>query len=298
MTRLTEVGKSFSRPGLQNSFAGRGLARLAGVWRVVLALVAGMAILLPARFEFRACAAETGNPPSYESAPVRCLIVTGEDYPGHKWQETTPVLKKLLEARGDITVDVAEELTVLRTEKPFQYQVLVLHFKNYDPDVPGREGLKTLERFVQQGGGLVLVHFACGAFQEFKQDFVKLVGRVWDPQLRGHDPYGTFRVRIVDREHPITRGLQDFDTVDELYTCLAGDIPIHVLAVARSKVDGKDYPMAFVLQVGKGRVFHCVLGHDVKAFQSEGLQTLYRQACLWCGGRLGETSRVNPREGR
>lgn len=218
--------------------------------------------------------------------PVRCLIITGEDYPGHKWKETTPVLKRALQEGQLIAVDVIEDLTLLRTDKPFQYQVLVLHFKNYDPNVPGEKALENLEGFVRRGGGLVLVHFACGAFQEFKDRFVKLVGRVWDPQLRAHDPYGRFTVRIADQGHPITRGLEDFETTDELYTCLTGEVPVRILAVARSQVDGKDYPMAFVLEVEHGRVFHCVLGHDIRALQTESVQELYRRAVLWCAGRL------------
>ncbi|MGB9689330.1 ThuA domain-containing protein [Thermogutta sp.] len=292
MTRPTSVSKCFCGLGLPSYLAPRIRVGVSTVRWMLLGLITGMTVFVTVSAGFEGRASEQNEQPGAQSARVRCLIVTGEDYPGHKWRETTPILKKLLEARGDIAVDVAEDLTVLRTEKPFQYQVVILHFKNYDPNVPGREGLQTLERFVHEGGGLMLVHFACGAFQEFKEDFLKLVGRVWDPQLRGHDPYGSFKVRIVDSEHPITRGLQDFDTVDELYTCLTGDLPIHVLAVARSKVDGKDYPMAFVLRVGKGRVFHCVLGHDVKAFQSEGVQTLFRRACLWCAGRLAEASQA------
>lgn len=224
-------------------------------------------------------------PPQREYA-VRCLIVTGEDYPGHKWRETTPILKSALERHGRIKVDVAEDLNVLRTDRLAAYGVVVMHFKNYDPNVPGREGFENLERFVRQGGGLVLVHFACGAFQEFKEDFVKIAGRVWDPQLRGHDPHGTFTVRIVDPEHPITRGMKDFETVDELYTCLTGDIPIHQVAAARSKVDGKDYPMAFVLEVDKGRVFHCVLGHDPQAFGPSQVQELFEKGCLWAARKL------------
>jgi len=223
---------------------------------------------------------------SREQPEVRCLIITGEDYPGHKWQETTPVLKAALGRNGQIKVDVADDLRVLRTDQPFQYNVLVMHFKNYDPNVPGREGFDTLQKFVRQGGGLVLVHFACGAFQEFKDEFVQVAGRVWDPQLRGHDPHGAFTVRIVDPEHPITHGIKDFETVDELYTCLAGEAPIHVLATAKSKVDGKDYPMAFVLEVEKGRVFHCVLGHDARAFASPQVQELFRKGCLWAARRL------------
>ncbi len=224
--------------------------------------------------------------PSREKAPVRCLIVTGEDYPGHKWQETTPVLKAALERQGKIHVDVTEDLNVLRTDRPYQYDVLVMHFKNYDPNVPGHEGFEKLAAFVRQGGGLVLVHFACGAFQEFKDEFVKIAGRIWDPQLRGHDPHGMFTVRIVDPQHPITLGMKHFETVDELYTCLAGEVAIHVLATAKSKVDGKDYPMAFVLEVEKGRTFHCVLGHDVKAFASPEVQELFQRGCLWAARRL------------
>lgn len=218
--------------------------------------------------------------------PVHCLIVTGEDYPGHKWRETAPVLKSALERRGRIKVDVAEDLNVLRTDRLGLYDVVIMHFKNYDPNVPGREGFENLQRFVRQGGGLVLVHFACGAFQEFKDDFVKIAGRVWDPQLRGHDPHGTFTVRIADPEHPITRGMKDFETTDELYTCLTGDIPIHQIAVARSKVDGKDYPMAFVFEVEKGRVFHCVLGHDTRAFEPSQVQELFEKGCLWAAHKL------------
>ena len=88
----------------------------------------------------------------------------------------------------------------------------------------------------------------------------------------------------MDAEHPITRGLKAFETADELYTCLDGDTPIHVLAKATSKVDKKDYPMAFVLTYGKGRVFHCVLGHDVRALEPEAVRELFRRGTAWAAG--------------
>ena len=131
---------------------------------------------------------------------------------------------------------------------------------------------------------MVLVHFACGAFQEFKDDFVKLAGRAWNPELRGHDPFGEFMVCITDRDHPVTTGLKNFNTTDELYTCLDGDTPITVLAQATSKVDEKIYPMAFVLNYGMGRVFHCVLGHDANALGSAGQGELYRRGAAWTAG--------------
>ena len=213
----------------------------------------------------------------------RVLLITGEDYPGHKWRETTPVLRQQLAKDSRLRIDVVEDLTFLRTPKLHDYGAVVMHFKNYDPKVPGPEGQANLERFVRQGGGLVLVHFACGAFQEWPE-FVKIAGRVWNPKLRGHDPYGKFRVEIRETGHPLTRGLASFETTDELYTCLDGDVPITVLAESQSKVDQKRYPMVFVLDYGKGRVFHCPLGHDVAAFQAEGVGELFRRGSAWAAG--------------
>jgi type 1 glutamine amidotransferase len=147
-----------------------------------------------------------------------------------------------------------------------------------------------MKKYVENGGGLVMVHFACGAFQEFRDDFEQLAGRVWMGKKNipagrhQHDPRGKFVVKITDVDHVITRGLDDFETTDELYTCLIGDVPIQVLATAVSKRDGKTYPMAFVLNCGKGRVFHCVLGHDPVAFKAKNVAEMYRRGCAWAAG--------------
>jgi type 1 glutamine amidotransferase len=217
-------------------------------------------------------------------AAKRILIVTGEDYPGHKWKETTPVLKEQIARDTRLTVDVTEDLTFLRSPQLHDYDAVVVHFKNYDPQVPGRPGFDNLAQFVQRGGGMVLVHFACGAFQEFKDDFAKIAGRAWNPKMRGHDPRGEFQVDVVDADHAVTRGMESFRTTDELYTCLDGDAPIKVLAQAQSKVDLKQYPMAFVLEYGKGRVFHCPLGHDVKALSEPAVGELFRRGTAWVAG--------------
>jgi type 1 glutamine amidotransferase len=218
------------------------------------------------------------------SLSKRVLIVTGEDYKGHHWQQTAPLLKLLIRQDPRLRVDVTEDVNFLRDRKLSEYDVVVAHFKNYDPQVPGRAGYDNLAKFVEQGGGLVLIHFACGAFQEFKGDFVQLAGRVWNPELRGHDPHGEFTVEMSQEDHPITRGLDAFKTTDELYTCLDGATPITVLAQATSVIDKKIYPMAFVLNRGKGRVFHTTLGHDAAAISAPGTAELIRRGTAWTAG--------------
>lgn len=233
------------------------------------------------------------EPDNQDVHKIRVVIVTGQDYPGHKWRLTAPVLAEALGQDSRMHVSVVEEPKFLASPELSQYDVIVLHFMDWEQPDPGPVARANLKRFVEDGKGLFIVHFACGAFQEWPE-FRTLAGRVWDPELRAHDPHGKFRVEITATEHPITRGLKPFDTVDELYTCLAGDRPVEILATARSKVDGKDYPMAMAFSYGKGRVFNSPLGHDVAAIKNPAVAELFRRGCAWAG-RLPPVSGTDSR---
>jgi len=212
----------------------------------------------------------------------KVLIVTGVDS-AHNWKATMGPLAEVLRKDPRLDVKVVEDPNFIASDELKAYDVVVLHFQNPKPLEKGVEGGKKLQKLVEEGKGLVLIHFACGALREWP-DFVKLAGRVWNPKFRAHDPRGPFQVTLTDVKHPITEGTQAFDTDDELYTCLDGDTPIQVLAEAKSKVDQKMYPMAFVLTVGKGRVFHTVLGHDPKAMAFPGVAELFRRGTAWAAG--------------
>jgi type 1 glutamine amidotransferase len=214
----------------------------------------------------------------------RVLVLTGDDYPAHLWRETGPRFVEMLREDPRLEVTLSESPALLGSPALSSYDAVFLHFKNYADRLPVSEAAwKNLESYVNGGGGLVIAHFGCGAAQEWS-GFVNVAGRVWDPKKRGHDPYGAFLVRILNAGHPATAGIKDFTTNDELYTCLAGETKIDVLADATSKVDQSVHPMAFVLHPGKGRVFHCPLGHNLGALEADGVRKLYLQGTLWAAG--------------
>ena len=214
----------------------------------------------------------------------RILVVTGDDYPGHRWRETAPELASALRQDPRLEVSITESPAFLGSPLLSHYDAVLIHFKNYSERLPLGEAVwNGLRDYLNNGGGVVIAHFGCGAFQEWN-DFVQYSGRIWNPKFRAHDPYGPFDVSIVDHDHAITKTLKDFPTSDELYTCLDGPTPIHVLCAAVSKGDQKPYPLGFVLEPGKGRVFHCTLGHDVNALRSEGTRALYLHAAQWAVG--------------
>jgi len=218
--------------------------------------------------------------------PAHVLLVTGIDYPGHLWRQTAPVLRVQLEKDPRLAVTVVEAPGFLDSAALTNYATVVLHFQNWETPGPGPAARENLRRFVERGGGLVLTHFACGAWYGEWPEFRNLAGRAWFGPNGGrqHDPHGPFTVHVCDASHSVTAGVKDFETTDELYTCLEGDAPIQVLATAKSKVDGKDYPMAFVLNYGKGRVFHTPLGHDARAFGVDGVGELLRRGTAWTAG--------------
>ena len=101
--------------------------------------------------------------------PHKALIVTGQN--GHDWKGTTPVLKKLLEDTGLFTVDVAASPAKGQDMSGFKpnFAAYNLVVSNYQGDAWPEETRKAFVESVQNGGGVVIYHFACAAFADWKE---------------------------------------------------------------------------------------------------------------------------------
>ena len=109
----------------------------------------------------------------------KVLIVTGMDYPGHLWRKTTPVLRDAVGKDQRLHVTVTEDAKFLASPDLKNFDVILLHYMNWQNPGPGAEAQEGLRKAVENGTGLVMVHFACGAFQGWPE-FVKIAGRVMD----------------------------------------------------------------------------------------------------------------------
>jgi type 1 glutamine amidotransferase/cytochrome c551/c552 len=229
--------------------------------------------------------------------PVKAIIVTGQQHPAHVWRETTLALEDLLRKDERLQVESVPDPEFLAEPRLHDYDVVIFNYCNWQqPEGLSEAAKQNFVEYLKSGGGLVLIHFSNGAFHfslpdaatsdwpEWRENICR---RVWDHTAgkSGHDAYGPFRVDIRDDQHPLTAGLESFDTSDELYFRQQGQQPIRVLATARSQVTGQDEPMAFVYSYGKGQVFQTVLGHSVESLRTEGTQELVRRAVAWTAGR-------------
>lgn len=219
------------------------------------------------------------------------LILTGHHYPGHHWEKTTPLIKAAIEKDPALFTDVSTNIEDLAQCDLNDYSFLVLNYCNWqEPKGLSDAGKKAFTSYLNNGGGLMIIHFANGAFHYSLPDagasdwpeFRKICRRVWDHNSNSaHDDYGPFKVEVTSLQSPITKGLASFETMDELYFNQKGEEPVEPLLVARSKKTGKDEPLAWVYTYGKGRIFQTVLGHSAESFASQTFGEILKRAALY-----------------
>jgi type 1 glutamine amidotransferase len=229
---------------------------------------------------------------------VKALILTGEsDIPYHDWRVSTPFLRNLLEQTGRFDVKVAEQISGLNAESLRGYDLLVL---NYNGPRWSSETEQAVEDFVRNGKGFVSFHAStygplCGMVLDGRWKagadlgwpaYPELVGARWAPAKIGHDPRRVFTVTWVDRQHPVSGGLDpSFVANDELYRSMDLAPGARVLATAFSDPaaggTGRDEPMVWTNPFGKGRTINITLGHDLSAMSQPGFVAAFARGAEW-----------------
>lgn len=246
-------------------------------------------------------------------ARLNAMIVDGQN--NHDWKATTPVMEELLTETGRFRVDVATSPASSKSQKDFnpefgKYDVVVL---NYNGDMWSRRTRDAFVDYVSGGGGVVVVHAADNAFGNWKE-YNEIIGLggwggrnkesgpyvylengelVHDHESDGpagaHEGFARFVVDTRMPGHPIMQGMPaQWYQRDELYNYMRGPGKnMTILATAYSGRpknqggSGRHEPMLFTIAYGEGRVFHTMLGHDVRSMRDEGFALTFVRGAEW-----------------
>ncbi|MBN2592221.1 MAG: ThuA domain-containing protein [Sedimentisphaerales bacterium] len=214
-------------------------------------------------------------------AQIKVLLITGDDVDVHPWREMSETTREILVKTGKFDVRVCEDPYILESETALKaYDVIVFTIFSRRVQMLPSHAQENLLNFVKSGKGFFVQHLASASFPKW-EEFGKLCGRKWVMGTSGHGPRSVFKANVVNKEHPITAGLEDFETDDELYAKLQGTGNIDVLVTAGSDWSKKTELLVFTLRYGDGRVVHNAFGHDRKALMTPNVQKIIARGVEW-----------------
>jgi len=148
-------------------------------------------------------------------------------------------------------------------------------------------------KLLSQGVGVVALHHTMGAYQEWPE-FKRIIGAKYYTKETVEDGVthskGSFkhdldvRVHVVNRNHPITKGMRDFTIHDETYKNCWFDDRNQVLLTTDHPTS--DETIGWVRTFRKAKVCTIQLGHDSKAYANSNYAQLIERAILWTAGKL------------
>ena len=153
------------------------------------------------------------------------------------------------------------------------------------------EQQKAFVALLEKGIGVVSLHHNMGAHRDW-DEFTKIIGgrfilneatidgQQYKKSTWSHDEQ--LKVTVVDKEHPITKGLEDFEIHDETYGGYYTAPDVHLLL--KTDHPKNDPELAWTKTYGKSRVFHLMLGHDRHAWENPNFPKILLQGIRWAAG--------------
>ncbi|MDD3726301.1 MAG: ThuA domain-containing protein [Candidatus Ratteibacteria bacterium] len=192
-------------------------------------------------------------------------------------------LKEVLQRDGRFSLDMTSNLDVFATLPSSGYDAVVVYTTGFQDDLtPERE--EGLLNFIKSGGGFVGIHSATDSFRGSRK-YIEMI----NGEFLTHPEHHEFSVSVVDSSHYITIRMPDsFSLYDEMYH-LQNYNPEKSKLLFKTLWQGKEVPVVYTRDYGKGKVVYISLGHTREAWNHPEFQKiLVRAAGYTTGEQLNE----------
>jgi uncharacterized protein len=216
--------------------------------------------------------------------PVRVLMLTATAGFRHdSIAAARQVMTTLGAATGEFTVTATDEVAAVTSASLANYDVLFFALTSGELAFTADQKAAILA-FVSRGGGMLGAHSATDTLYNWPE-YGSLIGAYF----KEHPWTRQASVIVEDVTHPVTAGLGDrFAIEEEFYTFRDNPRPrVHVLLRldAASVGDTGDYPLAWTLTHGGGRVYYNALGHFPSTWNDRRFQQQIAAAIRWTARR-------------
>ncbi|PIB30412.1 hypothetical protein BFP77_04560 [Maribacter sp. 4U21] len=136
--------------------------------------------------------------------------------------------------------------------------------------------------FVNNGGGFLALHNSHGLYPPDGPYY-----DIFGGDYGGHPAPEEFMIRIEDKDHPITAGIEDFRTYDEQHMSKYYGDKENLLLRNISDAN-KSAPAGWWREIGKGRFVYLAPGHTKEALGHPMMQQLIRNSIKWLTRKTDE----------
>ena len=220
------------------------------------------------------------TPVNWEKGKASVLIIGGGS--SHKFHEFFGKADSAALETAGLTTHYTED-NEQAIEELANADAAIISVNRTGFDTP--EYRKALMDRIDAGKGVIMLH--PGTWYGYK-NWPNLNAKVVGGGTRGHDKLGPMGVRVVNRRHPIMKGVsKEFELVDELYMMNRDGHPegaakIRVLAESSVSVKSGDrHPVVWVTEHPKTRIVGITLGHDERAHEHPDYQKILANAAKW-----------------
>ena len=205
----------------------------------------------------------------------RALIVWG-GWDGHTPKQSAEVFAPLLKEKG-YDVVVSNSLDSYADKALMDSVSLIVPIVTMSTITGEQE--KGLLTAVENGAGVAGFHGGmCDSFRN-NTGYQFMTGGQWVAHPGNLWP--KYNVNIVDRDHPVTEGLKDFELTNTERYWLHVDPSNKVLATIYFEDYGVIMPYVWTRKHGKGKVFYAAYGHTFKDFDGPVARELVLRGMLW-----------------
>jgi type 1 glutamine amidotransferase len=230
--------------------------------------------------------------------PIKAMLVTGGCC--HDYAKQKEVLKKGLQQRANVEVTLVHTADTTTAARFKMYESpdwakgydVVIH-DECTSDVKELPYVENILNAHKGGVAAVNLHCAMHCYRIGKDDWFQFVGI----QSSGHGPQKPIDVTFLDRDHAVTKGLENWTTVnEELYNNIKPIESAKALARGRQDVGQKvdDAVVAWANEYGKARVFSTTLGHNTATVADARYLDLVANGLLWSVGKLTPEGKPMP----
>jgi type 1 glutamine amidotransferase len=225
----------------------------------------------------------SGPSPAPGRSPIRVLMLTATAGFRHDSISTARQVMSELAARGELTVTMTEDVSMITASTLGGYDVLFFALTSGElPFTAEQEA--AIVSFVRSGGGFLGAHSAADTLYDWP-DYGALLGAYF----KEHPWTQLGAVVVENQSHPATAGLGDrFSILEEFYTFRDNPRP-HVQVLLRLDAGSVgsigDFPLAWTQTYGSGRVYYNALGHFAETWRDARYQQQIAGAIRWLAGR-------------